>query len=175
LLSSTSTVVYCGGVGLGVVPTAKRTGRHTPQIWLQRGAGKGQRARTVALVGPTGAGKTSIANLVARFYKVSEGQVLIDGHDVRDVTVESMHRQMGLVPQDSFLFSGTIADNIRFGKPEASEEEMVTAAKLANADEFIRNLPDGYDTLILEGALACRLDSGNCCASRGPCWSIHAS
>jgi ABC-type multidrug transport system fused ATPase/permease subunit len=108
---------------------------------------------TIALVGPTGAGKTSVANLVARFYEVSEGHVLIDGYDVRDVTVESLHRQMGLVPQDPFLFSGTIADNICFGKPDASEEEMVAAAKLANADEFIRNLPDGYGTLILEGGV----------------------
>jgi ABC-type multidrug transport system fused ATPase/permease subunit len=108
---------------------------------------------TVALVGPTGAGKTSIANLVARFYDVTEGAVLIDGTDVRDVTAESLHRQMGLVPQDPFLFSGAVADNIRFGRPEASEEEMVAAAKLANADDFIRNLPEGYETRILEGGV----------------------
>jgi ABC-type multidrug transport system fused ATPase/permease subunit len=108
---------------------------------------------TVALVGPTGAGKTSIANLVARFYEVTEGAVLIDGTDVRDVTVDSLHRQMGLVPQDPFLFAGSVADNIRFGRPEASEEEMVRAAKLANADGFIRNLPDGYETRILEGGV----------------------
>jgi len=108
---------------------------------------------TVALVGPTGAGKTSIANLVARFYEVTEGAVLIDGYDVRDVTQESLHRQMGLVPQDPFLFSGTIADNIRFGRPDASEDEVITAAKLANADDFIRNLPDGYATRILEGGV----------------------
>lgn len=108
---------------------------------------------TVALVGPTGAGKTSIANLVARFYDVTEGAVEIDGVDVRAVTHESLHRQMGLVPQDPFLFSGTVADNISFGRPGATEDEIVAAAKLANADSFIRNLPDGYQTLILEGGV----------------------
>ncbi len=108
---------------------------------------------TIALVGPTGAGKTSIVNLVTRFYELAEGAVLIDGYDVRDVTRESLHRQMGLVPQDPFLFSGTIADNMRFGQPDASEEEMVAAAKLANADNFIRSLPDGYETRILEGGV----------------------
>jgi ABC-type multidrug transport system fused ATPase/permease subunit len=108
---------------------------------------------TVALVGPTGAGKTSIANLVARFYDVSEGAVEIDGVDVRAVTCRSLHRQMGLVPQDPFLFSGTTADNISFGRPGATEGEIVAAAKLANADSFIRNLPDGYQTRILEGGV----------------------
>jgi ABC-type multidrug transport system fused ATPase/permease subunit len=108
---------------------------------------------TVALVGPTGAGKTSIANLVARFYDVSEGAVEIDGVDVRAVTHESLHRQMGLVPQDPFLFSGTIANNISFGQPGATEDEIVAAATLANADSFIRNLPDGYQTRILEGGV----------------------
>jgi ABC-type multidrug transport system fused ATPase/permease subunit len=117
---------------------------------IQMTIGSGE---TIALVGPTGAGKTSVANLVARFYEVNEGAVLIDGHDVRGVTPKSLHRQMGLVPQDRFLFSGTIADNVRFGRPDASEEEMVAAARLANADEFIRSLPDGYDTLILEGGV----------------------
>ncbi len=108
---------------------------------------------TVALVGPTGAGKTSIASLVARFYEASEGAVLIDGCDVRDVTLESLHRQMGLVPQEPFLFPGSIADNIRFGRPDAAEEEMIAAARLANADEFIRGLPEGYATRILEGGV----------------------
>ena len=108
---------------------------------------------TVALVGPTGAGKTSIANLVTRFYEVNEGTVLIDGHDVRDVTVQSLHRQMGLVPQDPFLFSGTIADNLRFGRPTASDEEMLSAARSSHVDDFVRNLPDGYETRILEGGV----------------------
>jgi ABC-type multidrug transport system fused ATPase/permease subunit len=109
--------------------------------------------QTVALVGPTGAGKTSIANLVARFYEVNEGSVLIDGQDVRDVTAASLHRQMGPVPQDPFLFSGTIADNICFGRPGASGRAVVAAARAANVDEFIRHLPQGYDTEILEGGV----------------------
>ena len=107
----------------------------------------------VALVGPTGAGKTSIANLVARFYDVSEGAVKVDGVDVRTVTRASLHQQMGLVPQDPFLFSGTIADNIAFGRPEATEDEIVSAAVLANVDQFIRSLSDGYQTRILEGGV----------------------
>jgi ABC-type multidrug transport system fused ATPase/permease subunit len=109
--------------------------------------------QTVALVGPTGAGKTSIANLVGRFYEVTGGAVRIDGHDVRDVTLASLRRQMGLVPQDPFLFSGTIADNIRFGRPEASDEAVQEAARLANAHDFIAALPQGYATPILEGGV----------------------
>ncbi len=106
----------------------------------------------VAVVGPTGAGKTSIGNLLARFYDVTEGAVLIDGIDVRTVKQAQLHRQIGLVPQDSFLFSGSIADNIRFGRPEATEEEVERAAKLANAHEFITAKPDGYGTRVQEGA-----------------------
>ena len=108
---------------------------------------------TVALVGPTGAGKSSIANLVTRFYEVSQGAVLIDGHDLREVTTESLHRQMGLIPQDPFLFPGTIADNIRFGRPEASDEEVMATAKVANAHEFISQSPEGYEMRILEGGV----------------------
>jgi ABC-type multidrug transport system fused ATPase/permease subunit len=106
---------------------------------------------TVALVGPTGAGKTSIANLVTRFYEVERGAIYVDGYDLREVTAASLHRQMGLVPQDPFLFPGTVADNIRFGRPDASDEEVIEAARQANADVFVRNLPDGYRTQILEG------------------------
>ncbi|MFZ5917069.1 MAG: ABC transporter ATP-binding protein [Chloroflexota bacterium] len=109
--------------------------------------------QTVALVGPTGAGKTSIANLVARLYEVSEGAVLIDGLDVRDVTQRSLRRQMGLVPQDPFLFSGTVADNVRFARPEAGDDAVEQAARLANAHDFIAALPDGYATEILEGGV----------------------
>ncbi len=108
---------------------------------------------TMALVGPTGAGKTSIANLIARFYDVTGGRVLIDGIDVRDVTQASLRSQFGLVPQDPFLFSGTIADNIRFGRPDASDAEMIRAAQTANAAEFIDSLPNGYQTRILEGGV----------------------
>jgi ATP-binding cassette, subfamily B, multidrug efflux pump len=109
--------------------------------------------QTVALVGPTGAGKSSIVNLVARFYEVTEGAVLVDGTDVRQVTQASLRRQMGLVSQDPFLFAGTIADNIRFGRPEATDEAVAEAARLANAHEFIAALPDGYATQVLEGAV----------------------
>ena len=112
-----------------------------------------QPGQTVALVGPTGAGKTSIANLIARFYDVTDGAVLIDGIDVRMVQQRSLRQQMGLVPQDPFLFSGTIADNIRFGRPDAPDEAVKEAARLANAHDFIVALPDGYDTEIWEGGV----------------------
>ena len=108
--------------------------------------------QTVALVGSTGAGKTSICNLVARFYDVCSGWVTIDGIDVRQVTQASLHRQIGLVPQDSFLFSGSIADNIRFGCPEAADESVIRAAQMANAHDFIMSKPDGYQTRVMEGA-----------------------
>jgi ABC-type multidrug transport system fused ATPase/permease subunit len=108
---------------------------------------------TVALVGPTGAGKTSISNLIARFYDVDEGAVLIDGIDVREVDQQSLRQQMGIVPQDPFLFSGTIADNIRFGIPETLDEAVVEAAQLANAHEFIMRTPKGYETEIQEGGV----------------------
>jgi ABC-type multidrug transport system fused ATPase/permease subunit len=111
-----------------------------------------QPGQTVAFVGPTGAGKTSISNLIARFYDVTDGAVRIDGIDVRTVTQQALHRQIGLVPQDSFLFSGTLLENIRFGCPQATDEEVVRAAKLANAHEFISAKADGYNTIIQEGA-----------------------
>jgi len=109
--------------------------------------------QTVALVGPTGAGKTTIANLVARFYDASEGRILIDGIDVQDVTQESLRRQVRVVTQDPFLFSRTIAENIRFGRTEASDAEVEQAARSANAHAFIAALPDGYQTRILEGGV----------------------
>ena len=109
--------------------------------------------QTVALVGPTGAGKTTLANLIPRFYEATDGTVCIDGIDVRSVTQVSLRAQFGLVPQDPFLFAGSIADNIRFGNPEAPLEAVVEAARLANAHDFISALPQGYETLILEGAV----------------------
>jgi ABC-type multidrug transport system fused ATPase/permease subunit len=108
--------------------------------------------QTVALVGPTGAGKTSISNLIARFYDATDGTVLIDSIDVRTVKQRQLHRQIGLVPQDSFLFSGTISENIRFGRPEATNAEVERAAQFANAHEFIMAKPDGYETRVQEGA-----------------------
>lgn len=108
---------------------------------------------TVAFVGPTGAGKTTLINLVARFYDVSSGAVRIDGVDVRAVTQRSLRRQIGLVPQDPFLFSLSLADNIRFGRPEATDAEVETAARLANAHDFIVALPEGYATMVLEGGV----------------------
>ncbi|MBU1108508.1 MAG: ATP-binding cassette domain-containing protein, partial [Candidatus Riflebacteria bacterium] len=109
--------------------------------------------QTVALVGPTGAGKTTIANLIARLYDVTEGAVAIDGLDVRQVTQKTLRRQMGLVPQDPFLFTGTIADNIRFSRPDASMSAIESAASAANAHDFISGLPKGYATRILEGGV----------------------
>ncbi|MBC7222887.1 MAG: ABC transporter ATP-binding protein, partial [Anaerolineae bacterium] len=106
--------------------------------------------QTVALVGPTGAGKTTIVALLARFYDVTEGQVLVDGYDVRDVRLASLRSQMGMVPQDSFLFSGTIADNIRYGRLDATDEEVEAAARLVNAHDFIMSLPKGYQTEVTE-------------------------
>jgi ABC-type multidrug transport system fused ATPase/permease subunit len=106
--------------------------------------------QTIALVGPTGAGKTSIASLLARFYDIASGSITIDGVDVREVTMASLRSQMGAVPQDPFLFSGTIAENIRYARPDASDDEVVAAARLANADEFIERLPDGYQTQVFE-------------------------
>jgi len=109
--------------------------------------------QTIALVGPTGAGKTSIANLVARFYEVTAGSVQIDGVDVRSVNQRSLRRQMGLVPQDPFLFAGAIADNIRFGCPDASDAAIIAAAQAANAHDFITAMPEGYETRVLEGGI----------------------
>ncbi len=109
--------------------------------------------QTVALVGPTGAGKSSIANLIGRFYDVSEGTVRVDGIDIRTVTQASLHRQVRVVPQEPFLFSRTIAENIRFGRPEATDVEMEAAARLANAHDFITALPGGYQTRVLEGGV----------------------
>jgi ATP-binding cassette subfamily B protein len=106
--------------------------------------------QTFAIVGPTGAGKTTIINLLPRFYDVTEGSVKIDGVDVRDVKTESIRRQVGIVLQDTFLFSASVFDNVRFGRPDATDEEVMAAIKLANADTFIERLPEKYDTVLGE-------------------------
>jgi len=104
----------------------------------------------VALLGATGSGKTTIVNLIPRFYDVSEGRLLVDGKDVRDVQLRSLRRQIGMVMQDTALFAGTIRDNIAFGVPNTTEEKIITMAKAAHADDFIRGFPDGYDTRVGE-------------------------
>ncbi|HUX75099.1 MAG TPA: ABC transporter ATP-binding protein [Anaerolineae bacterium] len=106
--------------------------------------------QTVALVGPTGVGKTTLVSLLTRFYDVDAGAIRIDGHDVRQVNHESLRRQMGIVLQDTFLFSGTVMDNIRYGRLEASDEEVIAAAQLANADQFIARMPEGYQAQLGE-------------------------
>lgn len=106
--------------------------------------------QTVALVGPTGAGKTTIINLLSRFYNVTEGKLLIDGHDVQHVTLESLRKQMGVMLQDTFIFSGTIMDNIRYGRLDATDEEVIEAAKTVRAHDFIKTLKDGYQTQVNE-------------------------
>ncbi|WP_321387847.1 ABC transporter ATP-binding protein [uncultured Enterococcus sp.] len=106
--------------------------------------------QSVALVGPTGAGKSTIINLLSRFYDVNEGSVKVDGHDVREVTLFSLRKQMGVMLQDTFVFSGTIYENIRYGKLDATEEEVIRAAKIVRAHEFIKDLKDGYHTVVEE-------------------------
>ena len=105
---------------------------------------------TIALVGPTGAGKTTIVNLISRFYDIQTGHILIDDYDVQKISIESLRQQMGVMTQDNFLFSGTIRDNIRYGKLDATDEEIIAAAKAVNAHDFILKLEKGYDTVLSE-------------------------
>ena len=106
--------------------------------------------QTIAIVGPTGAGKTTIMNLLPRFYDVTGGKILVDGYDIAQVTRSSLRKQIGMVLQDTYLFGDTVMNNIRFGKPTATEDEVTAAAQLAHADEFIRRLPQGYNTVLGE-------------------------
>jgi subfamily B ATP-binding cassette protein MsbA len=106
--------------------------------------------RMVAIVGPSGSGKTTLINLIARFYDAASGEVRVDGHDIRSVSIESLRGQIGIVLQDNVLFSGTLEDNIKYGRPDATREQILDAATAANAHEFIAKLPDGYATLVGE-------------------------
>jgi ATP-binding cassette subfamily B protein len=108
--------------------------------------------QTIALVGPTGAGKTTLINLLTRFYEINEGQITIDGRDIRDVSKADLRQQLGIVLQDTFLFADTVMENIRYGRLDATDEECIEAAKLADADHFIRQLPQGYQTRLSERA-----------------------
>ena len=105
----------------------------------------------IAIVGPTGCGKTTLINLLMRFYDVNVGMIKVEGNDIRDVTRESSRSSYGMVLQETWLKAGTIRENICYGKPDATEEEMIMAAKEANAHGFIERMPDGYDTIITEG------------------------
>ena len=108
--------------------------------------------QTVALVGPTGAGKTTIVNLLTRFYEIDGGKVTIDGQDLREIKKADLRRQLGVVLQDTYIFTGSVMDNIRYGRLQATDEEVIAAARLANADQFIHRLPQGYDTQLSERA-----------------------
>ena len=110
-------------------------------LWAEPG-------QKIAFVGSTGAGKTTITNLINRFYDIQQGTITYDGIDIREIDKDSLRRSLGVVLQDTHLFTGTIADNIRYGKLDATDEEVRAAARLANADTFIRHLPQGYDTVI---------------------------
>ena len=120
------------------VPVLKHVGLHA------------EPGQTIALVGPTGAGKTTIVNLLTRFYDIDSGSIHVDGVDIRQVKKHDLRRKLGIVLQDMFLFSGTVMENIRYGRLDATDEEVFAAAKLANADTFIHRLPHGYQTELTE-------------------------
>ncbi len=120
---------------------------------LQHISLKAEPGQMIALVGPSGSGKSTIANLIPRFYDVDSGVITIDDHDIRQVTADSLREQIGLVPQETMLFSTTVMENIRYGRLEATDEEVIEAAKAANAEEFIKELPEGYDTRLGERGL----------------------
>ena len=105
---------------------------------------------TIALVGPTGAGKTTIVNLISRFYDIQQGSIRIDGQDIKKVSIESLRQQMGIMTQDNFLFTGTIRENIAYGKLDATDDEIIAAAKAVHAHDFITKLPEGYNTKLEE-------------------------
>ena len=120
-----------------------KTVLHNVSLWAEPG-------QKIAFVGSTGAGKTTVTNLINRFYDVQHGSITYDGIDVKEIRKESLRRSLGVVLQETRLFTGTVADNIRYGKPDATDEEVRAAARLANADAFIRHLPQGYDTVLTD-------------------------
>lgn len=130
---------------------------------------------TIALVGPTGAGKTTIVNLISRFYDVTGGAVYIDGHDIREVSIESLRQQMGIMTQENFLFSGTIKDNIRYGRLDATDEEIMEAAKMVNAHEFIMKMEKGYDTELKERGAGLSIGQRRSWPLRAPCFPCRKS
>jgi len=123
---------------------------------------------TVAIVGPTGAGKTTLVNLLLRFYEIDYGRILIDGVDARLMTRSDLRRLFGMVLQDAWLFTGTIRDNIAYGREGATSDEILAAAKAARVDHFVRTLPDGYDTVLDDDATNVSRARSSCSPSPGP-------
>ena len=122
-----------------------------PPPWILNGVDLRVRAgERIALVGPSGSGKTTLASLLPRLFDVTEGRILVDGVDVRDYTLKALRSAIGVVQQESFLFSGSIRENLLYGRPDATDEQLFTAARDANAHRFITDLPDGYDTVLGE-------------------------
>jgi ATP-binding cassette subfamily B protein len=136
----------------GVVFDHVRFGYDPDKIIIGDFAERVEPGMTVAIVGPTGAGKTTIVKLLMRFYDVNEGAITIDGHDVRDIRRCDLRRNLGMVLQDTWLFNGTIMENIRYGRQDATDEEVYAAARAAHVDRFIRTLPGGYDMALTEEA-----------------------
>ena len=115
-----------------------------------------KKGESIAIVGPSGGGKTTLCSLIPRFYDITKGEIRIDGINIKDITIKSLRKNVGVVQQDVYLFSGTVFDNISYGKLDATREEVVEAARLAGADEFIRELPNGYDTYVGERESSCQ-------------------
>jgi ATP-binding cassette subfamily B protein len=127
-----------------------RFGYKPEKIVIRDFSAEAQPGQKIAIVGPTGAGKTTIVKLLMRFYDVNDGAILVEGHDVRGFARSDLRRMFGMVLQDTWLYNGTIMENIRYGAPDASDEEVIAAAKAAHVDHFVRTLPDGYNMVINE-------------------------